>query len=104
MASKKKKKKTLVIALAVILLLLAMLVLPLPPAVCADGGSKSYYPISQIYSVMDYNRWSFDPGYTNPHTIRGKVITLFGKEIYDGRYRIEGFVYRGQTAATVEHE
>ena len=103
MASK-KKKKALGIALAVIFLLLAILVVPEPPAVSADGGSKSYYPISHIYSVMDYNRWSFDPGYTNPHTIRGKVITLFGKEIYDGRYRIEGFVYRGQTAATVEDE
>ena len=98
------KKKAFVITLLVFLLLLAMLVLPLPPAYAADGGTKVYYPTTHFYLIKDYNQWSFDSGYTNPHTTRGKVIYLFGKEVYDGRYRIEGHVKRGEKAAPVESE
>lgn len=32
---------------------------------------------------MASKKKAFDSGYTNPHTIRGKVIYLFGKEVYD---------------------
>ena len=58
-----------------IIILVVLLILLFPISLKAkDGGTVTYFPITQIYRVTVYN--SFDGK-------RGTEITIFGKTVYD---------------------
>ena len=95
------------LALPLVVVLVAVLVFsifciipnPLNSAKAADGGTRIYSPILPIYVIYDWNKVSIEPhsglqgsesGESNGKTVMGKQIFIFGIEIYDGRYEVEG--------------
>lgn len=99
-----KKIVGIIILVAVIVLsILCVIPNPLNSAKAADGGTRIYSPILPIYVIYDWNKVKIEPhsglqgsesesgsGESNGKTVMGKQIFIFGIEVYDGRYEVEG--------------
>lgn len=95
------KKSVGIIILVAVLVFSIFCIIPNPlnSAKAADGGTRIYSPILPIYVIYDWNKISIEPhsglqgsesGESNGKTVMGKQIFIFGIEVYDGRYEVEG--------------
>ena len=61
-----------------IIILVVILILLFPISLKAkDGGTVTYFPITFVYRVTVYNRVERDM------TLKGTVVKIFGKTVYD---------------------
>ncbi len=77
-----KKAKTIIIICILIVVLLCLVPIPLK---LKDGGTIYLRPIIPAYEIYIFNAEYFDD-----QTMKGLAINLFGIEIYENTYYVDG--------------
>lgn len=88
----KKKTKTAFLVVAILLIVGLFVPSPLVTVKVADGGTIIYGPLIPVYKIIDWNKFSINPHYCV--TKRGITVYIFGVEVYDGSYTVDGTVWR----------